>query len=64
MVTASIIIKEYKKTYYTPIATSRLYDKIEVYHPVKSYRSMTESSTPSSDNIISFRNQRFNTRRN
>lgn len=31
--------------YYTPIATSRLYDRIQERHPVKYYRSSTQSSS-------------------
>jgi len=39
------LIKMYKMQYYTPIATSRLYDRIQERYPVKYYRSSTQSSS-------------------
>lgn len=41
------LIKMYKMQYYTPIATSRLYDKIQERYPVKYHRSSTQSSSMS-----------------
>ena len=55
------LIKNFKMQYYTPIATSRLYDKLQERYPVKYYRSSTQSSsmerTPKN-------HQRMNIRRN
>lgn len=55
------LIKHFKMQYYTPIATSRLYDRIQERYPVKYYRSSTQSS--SMDRTPKNR-QRLNIRRN